>query len=314
MRDLLGRQIDYLRLSVTDLCNLRCTYCMPEAGVHKLAHRDILPLEQIEQIVKAAAQCGVRKVRITGGEPLVRRGIIDLCRRVSDVKGIQEVCMTTNGILLQKYAKELREAGVQRLNISLDTLRPDRYASLTRLGKLEDALAGMETAREAGFGPLKINVVLMGGINDDEIGDLIALTRDREDEVRFIELMPIGECARWDQARFLSCDAVLKAFPQLEAVDTAGVARRYRMPGYRGTVGLIRPMSDHFCPSCNRIRVTADGTLKPCLHSPEEISLSGLGPEALVRTIEAAIRAKPARHHLEAGPSGSLRAMNAIGG
>ena len=314
MKDNYGRQIDYLRLSVTDLCNLRCQYCMPAGGVEKLQHRAILSFEALEAIVRAAVKLGVRKVRITGGEPLVRRDIPELCRRIAAIDGVEELCMTTNGILLTKYAKALRDSGVQRLNISLDTLRPNRYAALTRNGCLDDALAGMEAARAAGFEKLKINAVLIGGVNDDEIADLAALTRDRPDEVRFIELMPMGECAGWDKSRFLSCDAVLEALPELEEIEPAGVARRYRMPGWQGTIGLIRPVSAHFCPACDRIRVTADGRLKPCLHSALEIPLAGLEGEALEEAMARAILSKPHRHHLEQGSSQTPRSMNEIGG
>ena len=314
MKDNYGRQISYLRLSVTDLCNLRCQYCMPAGGVEKRSHRDILSFEALEAIVRAAVKCGVRKVRVTGGEPLVRRNIPELCRRIAAIEGVEELCMTTNGILLPKYAQKLRDSGVQRLNISLDTLRPDRYAALTRTGCLDDALAGMEAARAAGFETLKINAVLIGGVNDDEIADLAALTRDKPDEVRFIELMPMGECARWDKSRFLSCSAVLEALPGLEEIAPSGVARRYRMPGWKGTIGLIRPVSAHFCPACDRIRVTADGRLKPCLHSALEVPLAGLEGKALERAVAGAILAKPHRHHLEQGSSQTPRSMNEIGG
>ena len=313
MKDAFAREITYLRLSVTDLCNLRCQYCMPEQGVHKRSHEEILSNEQLEEIVRTAVACGVRKVRITGGEPLVRRGIIDICRRVAAVDGVEELCLTTNGVLLPQYAQPLRDAGVQRLNISLDTLRPDRYRQMTRIGTLSDALAGIQAAQDAGFPAPKINCVLIGGFNDDEIADFVALTRQREVSVRFIELMPIGPCMAWDKTRFLPAEAVLRAVPELEPVGGDGVARLYRLPDGTGTVGLIRPVSDHFCPACNRIRVTADGKLKPCLHSSQEIDLGGLHGDALEAAIRRGIEAKPQRHHLDTG-SESLRNMHAIGG
>ncbi len=315
MKDLFEREITYLRVSVTDLCNLRCQYCMPEEGVEKLAHGQILSIEEIDDIVRACARCGVKKVRLTGGEPLVRRGIVDICRNAAAAPGVEEVCLTTNGVLLPELAGPLREAGVRRLNISLDTMQPEKYAAITRRGALSDVMAGLAAAREAGFDRTKINCVLMGGVNDDEIADFVELTREHPYGVRFIELMPIGLCASWDRGRFLSADEVLKRVPALEPAGTDGVSELYRVPGYAGTVGLIRPISRHFCPSCNRIRLTADGKLKPCLHSAQEIPLRGLTGEALERTIREAIWSKPQRHHLDGGAvSESLRGMNAIGG
>ncbi len=315
MKDSFERDITYLRVSVTDLCNLRCQYCMPEEGVPKLAHRDILSVEELDRAIRAAARCGIRKVRITGGEPLVRRGILDICRNAAAAPGVEEVCLTTNGVLLPQMAEALREAGVKRLNISLDTMDPEKYARITRCGKLSDVLAGLEAAERAGFTHTKLNCVLMGGINDDEIAEFVGLTRERDYAVRFIELMPIGESAAWDRARFLSGDAVLRAVPALQNAGTDGVAETYRVPGWKGSVGLIKPISRHFCPSCNRIRLTADGKLKPCLHSAQEISLRGLNDREMEQTIRAAILAKPQRHHLDGGTaSESRRGMNAIGG
>lgn len=313
MKDHFNREISYLRISVTDLCNLRCIYCMPSQGVRKLRHEDILSVEEIQEIVRACAACGITKVRVTGGEPLVRRGIVDICRRVAQTPGIEEVVMTTNGVLLKQYANQLKAAGLSRLNISLDTLKPEKYEQISRFGRLEDALEGIAAARAAGFGRMKINCVLMGGINDDEIGDFVGLTREEDFAVRFIELMPIGECADWDKGRFIPGDTVLKAVPELEPCGTEGVARLYRVPGWKGSVGLISPVTAHFCPSCNRIRVTTDGKLKPCLHSDQEISLKGLQGEALEEVIRGAICLKPLRHHLDRGTE-TKRTMNAIGG
>ena len=314
MVDHYGRTINYLRLSVTDLCNLRCRYCMPEAGVCKRTHKEILSVDEMVQMARAAVACGIKKIRLTGGEPLVRRGILEICRRIAALPGVEELCMTTNAVLLRDMAKDLRAAGVSRLNVSLDTLRPERFSYITRLGSLSDVAAGLEAARDAGFSQLKLNTVLIGGFNDDEIVDFVSLTRDHDLQVRFIELMPIGECAQWDAERFLPADAVLKAAPALEPVGTGGVARLYRLPDGKGAVGLIRPISDHFCPACNRIRITADGKLKTCLHSAQEIPLRGLSPEELEQTIAQAICAKPERHHLERAASESLRNMNEIGG
>ena len=314
MKDSYGRTIDYLRLSVTDLCNLRCMYCMPEKGVHKKGHKDILSVEEIEEIVSAAVDLGVTKVRVTGGEPLVRRGIVEICRRIGAIPGVEKLCMTTNGVLLKKYAGELFDAGVTRLNVSLDTLDPEKYTQLTRMGTLEDVLSGIDEAFRVGFDEIKINTVLIGGVNDNEIRDIAALTKDRAIHVRFIELMPIGECADWGPERFISNERVLEVLPGLEEAGVSGVARIYRLPGHRGTVGLISPISSHFCPSCNRIRVTADGRLKPCLHSAEEINLRGLHGEELRDAISRAVYGKPRRHHLDEEKSKSARNMNEIGG
>ena len=315
MEDRYGRDIHYLRLSVTDLCNLRCVYCMPETGVEKRDHSDILSIEEIEEIVRASAACGIRKVRVTGGEPLVRRGIVEICRRIAAVPEIEELCMTTNGTLLSKYAAELMDAGVSRLNISLDTLNEKTYADITRCGRLEDTLGGIRAALDAGFDGIKLNAVLIGGVNEPEIRDLLELTRDQNLNIRFIELMPIGECADWNHERFISNSTVLDAAPELQDAGSSGVAKLYRFPGGKGTVGLISPISSHFCPTCNRIRVTADGKLKPCLHSAEEINLRGLHGGDLIETIRTAVSVKPQRHRLDVEEtSASRRNMNAIGG
>lgn len=314
MTDGCGRTIRYLRLSVTDLCNYRCRYCMPESGVEKRPHRDILSVEECVEIGRAAVNCGVKKIRLTGGEPLVRRGILDICRGLSSLDGLEELCMTTNGSLLPELAAPLKQAGVNRLNVSLDSLRPDRFSLITRRGSLDDALAGLEAAERAGFTHLKCNVVLIGGFNDDEIADFVALTERRPWEIRFIELMPMGECAGWEKSCFLPAEAVLEKVPALEPCEASGTAARYRVPGWAGTVGLIRPMSHRFCGLCDRIRVTADGKLKPCLHSEAELPLRGLhGPE-LEEAIRRGIAQKPERHHLTEGGSDTPRNMNEIGG
>ena len=314
MKDQFGREIDYLRISVTDLCNLRCQYCMPIEGIQKREHREILSIEEIEEIGIAAANCGIKKIRVTGGEPLVRRGIVEICRRLAKISGIRELCLTTNGNLLPKFAKELRDAGVSRLNISLDTLNAERYREITRVGELENVLRGIDAAETAGFSGIKINTVLIGGSNDGEIRDIAALAEKKDRHVRFLELMPIGECASWDRERFVDCSEVLRVLPGLVLEGIDGVEQRYRIPGWRGSIGLIRLVSAHFCPACNRIRVTSMGMLNPCLHSAEEIPLRGLHGKELEQAIREGIKGKPRRHHLEAGKSGSLREMNEIGG
>ena len=315
MLDNQGRNIRYLRLSVTDRCNFRCRYCMPAEGVCKREHREMLSFEELSEIVRTAVSLGVSKVRLTGGEPLVRRGIVDLCRSLRAINGVRELAMTTNGALLPQYAAELKQAGVDRLNISLDTLNKDKFASLTRGGSLADTLAGLDAARHAGFRGTKLNAVLLGGVNEDEIPALAQLAQDREFEVRFIELMPIGECADWPRERFLSADVVLHALPELQRLPNKGVAELYRMPGWKGKIGLIRPMSHRFCADCDRIRVTADGRLKPCLHSAQEIPLRGLHGENLERALREGMFGKPISHHMQSGqPSESRRGMSQIGG
>ena len=314
MLDGCGRTINYLRLSVTDLCNYRCRYCMPPEGVAKRDHGDILSLEELADIARAAVRLGVKKIRLTGGEPLVRQGIVELCRQLRTIPGLQELCLTTNGALLPQLAAPLWEAGLDRLNISLDTLRPDRFAEMTRLGHLSDALAGIEAAEAAGFHTLKLDTVLIGGFNDDEIDDFINLTREHPWEVRFIELMPMGPCAGWDKSCFLSGDTVLQKVPALQQIESCGVARRYRLPGAMGTVGLISPVNHDFCAQCRRIRVTADGKLKGCLHSAEELPLRGLHGKELEDAIRQGILQKPERHHLTERRSDTPRNMNQIGG
>lgn len=314
MQDSVGRTIDYLRLSVTDLCNYRCRYCMPAEGVCKRSHGEILSVEELTEIAKAAVRCGVKKIRLTGGEPLVRHGILDICRQLRAISGLEELCLTTNGSLLPKLAKPLREAGVDRVNISLDTLRPDRFASMTRLGRLSDVLDGIRAAEAAGFRNLKLDTVLIGGFNDDEIGNFLALTQEHPWEVRFIELMPMGPCAAWEGSCFLPVDTVLQSGFALQKIESQGVARRYRLPDAAGTVGLISPISHDFCGQCRRIRITADGKLKGCLHSREELPLRGLHGEALEAAIRQGILHKPQRHHLAERPSDTPRNMNQIGG
>lgn len=315
MNDTLGRKITYLRLSVTDLCDLRCIYCMPEHGVPKRAHSEICSLEELCDMAAAAVSLGVRKVRITGGEPLVRRGVVSLCQMLRALPGLEELCLTTNGVRLPELAAPLREAGVDRLNISLDTLRPERYRSITRIGELSSVLRGLDAAEAAGFSHTKLNCVLMGGVNDDEIEDFVRLTQARPLSVRFIELMPMGACAKWEKARFLPAGAVLDRVPELEPAGTDGVSRLYRIPGAAGTIGLIEPMSHAFCAECSRIRITADGKLKPCLHADTEIALRGLHGEALLDAIRQGIARKPERHALmRDGESHAGRCMSEIGG
>ena len=255
MIDNYGRQISYLRLSVTELCNLRCRYCMPEDGICKKRHNEMLTQEETISAIRAAASLGISKLRITGGEPLVKPNIVDLCAEAAAVDGIREVCMTTNATLLPKLAGPLREAGVSRLNISLDTLDPEKFRYITRIGTLSDAVAGLDAALDCGFERIKVNAVLIGGFNDDEIPVLAELTRRYPLDVRFIELMPMVDSGDFGPEAYLPCTAVTERLPGLEAMDPdGGVARLYRLPGAKGNIGLISPVSAHFCTACNRIR------------------------------------------------------------
>ena len=313
MVDSYARAITYLRISITDRCNYRCRYCMPDAGIEKCAHGDICSLEELRDMAAAAVRCGVRKIRVTGGEPLVRRGAVDFCRMLAEIPGVEELCLTTNGSLLAEQAAALREAGVTHLNISLDTLKEERFRTITRLGTLSDVLRGIEAAERAGFEKIKLNCVLLGGVNGDEIADFAALTLAHDWQVRFIERMPMG-CGR-DFGAYLPAQAVLERCPELEAISHDGVAACYRFPGARGTVGLIAPMSHAFCSECSRVRITADGKLKPCLHSAAELSLRGLSGDELEAAIRRGILMKPERHHMdETGETEAQRGMFAIGG
>ena len=313
MLDSFAREITYLRISITDRCNYRCRYCMPEEGVEKRAHGEICSLEELRDMAAAAVRCGVKKIRITGGEPLVRRGAVDFCRMLAEIPGVEELCLTTNGSLLAEQAAALREAGVTRLNVSLDTLKEERFRAITRTGTLSDVLRGLESAERAGFEKIKLNCVLLGGVNDDEIADFAALTRAHNWQVRFIERMPMG-CGR-DFGAYLPAQTVLERCPELEPVSHDGVAACCRFPGAKGTVGLIAPMSHAFCSECSRIRITADGKLKPCLHSAAELSLRGLSGDELEAAIRRGILMKPERHHMNAtGETETQRGMFEIGG
>lgn len=317
MTDNYGRNIKYLRLSVTERCNLRCRYCMPEDGVCKKCHEDMLSEDEMIMVVKAASRLGINKLRITGGEPLVKKNIISICRRAAAVDEINELCITTNGTLLPEMASELKAAGVSRINISLDTLSPEKYEYITRWGKLSSALKGIEAALEAGFDKVKINTVLIGGFNDDEISDLAQLTVKYPIDLRFIELMPMYDGGDFDEKSYVSGEIVLKTIPALiQQMNIDGVARLYKIPNAKGNIGIISPVSNHFCGTCDRIRITADGKVKPCLHSDVEYSLKGLSMDAMEQVLKTAILSKPLAHNqLSARQrSDSGRNMNEIGG
>ena len=317
MIDRLGRNITYLRISVTELCNLRCRYCMPAEGVCKKSHADMLTEDELILVVEAAASLGITKLRITGGEPLVKRNILSICRRAAAVEGIEELCLTTNGILLPQLAAELRQAGVSRLNLSLDTLDPEKYAYITRIGTLDKFWDGLEAALNAGFEKIKINSVLIGGFNDQDAVAMAQLTKRYPVDVRFIELMPMYDSGDFGAAAYVPYTRVLEQLPEAEPMpDDGGVAKLYRLPGAQGNIGLISPVSAHFCGDCNRLRLTADGKLKPCLHSSDEYAIKGLDYEDIRAQMERAIWNKPAWHgDLDAvHRSQAGRNMNQIGG
>ncbi len=317
MKDLYQRNIDYLRISVTELCNLRCRYCMPEEGVPKKNHEDMLSREELMQAVSCAAGFGVKKIRITGGEPLLKPGIVEICREIKKIPGIEELCITTNGTKLEEHARALKDVGVDRVNISLDTLDSEKFKYMTRRGSLEDTLRGWKAAEKVGLNPIKINVVLIKGFNDDEIGDFVQLTRERAIQVRFIEMMPIGEGIVQGKMGYLPASAVLSRVPELSSKEGyQGVAEVYSLPHAKGTVGLIRPITCEFCKDCNKLRITADGKIKPCLHSEEEINIKGVAPEKMKEVWTRAIEMKPQGHTLLLGAfaSRAKRHMNQIGG
>ena len=317
MIDSYGREITYMRVSVTELCNFRCRYCMPENGVCKKSHEEMLTEDEMIQAIEAAASLGIRKLRITGGEPLIKKNIVSICRRAAAVPGIREVCITTNGTLLPALAGPLREAGVKRLNISLDTLDPEKFRYISRVGDLEQAVSGIRAALDAGFEKVKLNTVLIGGFNDDEIPALAELSRRYPLDVRFIELMPMYDSGDFGPEAFIPYKVVLEKLPELvEEAPDGGVAKLYRLPGAQGSIGLISPISAHFCSECNRIRLTADGKIKPCLHSGDEYSLKGKDFDGMVQELRNAILHKPSWHGaLDASNrSRAGRNMNQIGG
>lgn len=318
MIDSFGRRINYLRISLTDRCNLRCRYCMPEKGIDKFLHEEMLTLEEVYTIAKIFVDLGIDKIRFTGGEPLVRKGIIHLISKISKLDKLRELTMTTNGVLLKKYAKDLREAGLNRVNISLDTLDEEKYRKITRGGNIKDVLDGIEEAKKVGLSPIKINTVLIGGFNEDEIEDLVNLTVEEEIDVRFIELMPIGEAATWAEENFVSNSIVLEKVKGLLPTprdDISSPAVYYKLPNAKGKVGIINPISCKFCKNCNRVRLTSKGQLKLCLHSDREIDLKRALEEGqdLKALILKSIGEKEESHHLE-DKKYIKRNMNQIGG
>jgi len=330
MIDRYDRNIDYLRVSITDRCNLRCTYCMPKEGLSLMGHDDILRYEEILRVIRIAAGQGIRKVRITGGEPLVRRGVTEFIASLGTIPELKDVSLTTNGILLEACAEGLFAAGIRRINISLDSLKADRYAAITRGGDIQAVLKGIRKVRELGFSPIKINIVAIKGVNDDEILDFARLTLDNPFQLRFIELMPLGRAGIESNGRYLSNSVVMERIAKLgpleqidgEANKGAGPARLYRLAGGVGRIGFISPVSRHFCGTCNRLRLTADGHLRACLLSDEETDLKGPlregGSDArIAELIREAIAGKPKQHELSCDENlikKCMKEMPAIGG
>jgi GTP 3',8-cyclase len=322
--DTYGRRINYLRLSITDRCNLRCRYCMPAEGVAKLEHGDLLSYEALYRLALGAAASGIEKIRVTGGEPLVRKGVVRFLERLKTIPGVKELVVTTNGILLEEMAGDLRRAGVARLNVSLDSLEPENFARITRGGELARVLAGIDAAEAAGFPPVKINMVVMRGVNDHEILDFAALSIKKRCTVRFIEYMPTLRDPEWD-AQIMPGAEVLQRIAQhhpllpLVGTETAGPSRNFKIEGAAGAIGIITPISGHFCDSCNRVRVSATGQMRGCLFSDHGIDLKPLlthGDSGLLRhTLHRVVTEKPGRHNLsqEGGLSGTLN-MSRIGG
>jgi cyclic pyranopterin phosphate synthase len=326
LADQFERAITYLRVSLTDRCNLRCVYCMPEAGLPWIPPAEMLSFDEIERIVRAAASIGVRSVRLTGGEPLVRRDVPRLIARLARIPGIDDIALSTNGLLLAPLADELRAAGLRRVNISLDTLRPDRFAEIARRPGLDRVLAGIDAALAAGLGPLKINCVVMRGHNDDELAAFAALTRDRPIFVRFIEVMPVIENVELARASYMTAAEMLTAIGSTAALVPVagpggnGPARYFAFPGAAGAVGVISPLSHDYCQTCNRVRLSADGRLRLCLFGDNDIDLrtpvrAGATRDELVAVFRDAMYVKPERHHLDLGrPASAMRALSEIGG
>jgi cyclic pyranopterin phosphate synthase len=312
MLDHYDRDINYLRVSITDRCNLRCTYCRPKEGISLKGHADILRYEEILRVVSQTVKMGLIKVRLTGGEPLVRRGFVEFAGNLKKIKGLQDISLTTNGILLAQYAEDIFRAGITRINISLDSLDKEKYFQITRGGNLDDVFNGIAAAEKAGFAPIKINTVLMKGFNDNEALDFVRLALSKPFQVRFIEMMPVSEVSAGRSADFLPTRQLLETINRRFRLEplackknkSDGPARLYKMKDGLGEIGFINPVSDHFCSTCNRLRLTADGKLRACLLNDVEIDLREAlsrhcDDDELAGLIREAILLKPQRHDLD---------------
>ena len=326
MIDQFGRSVEYLRVSITDKCNLRCVYCMPLEGLPWLQRDELLSYEEIEQIVRGMAPMGLERLRITGGEPLVRRDVPELVRLLAAVPGIRDLSLSTNAVLLAEQADALKAAGISRLNVSLDSLREDRVDRIARRpGSYPRIMEGLAAAEEVGFSPIKINVVLIKGENDDEIQDFAEITRKHPWHVRFIEMMPTGANLDLSAQQFISCTEVLHRVREIDKLEPVpgpfgnGPAEYYQFPGAPGTIGVITPMSHNYCDRCNRMRLTADGQLRPCLFGDLQTNLRDplRAGEDLALHIRDTLEVKPERHYLIQGSdsgSGGLVALSQTGG
>ncbi|MFZ6008170.1 MAG: GTP 3',8-cyclase MoaA [Nitrospirota bacterium] len=325
IKDKYERIIDYMRISIIDRCNLRCIYCMPSEGIKPIEHKDILGYEEIIRIVRIAAGLGVRKIRLTGGEPLIRKDLPYLVSSINSIEGIEDISLTTNGLLLKKYAQSLASAGLRRVNVSLDSLRPERYREITRGGDINDVLEGIHEAENAGLLPIKINMVPIRGFNDDEIEEFARLTLKTSYNVRFIEFMPIGAKEIWDHEKYISTEEIKERASKIAPlipvkIRRSGPARYFRFEGAPGVVGFISPITHHFCNSCNRLRLTSDGKLRPCLFSETEIDLKsamrcGASDEEIERLLRLSIEIKPEGHSINHEKCFThLKPMSKIGG
>jgi len=326
LTDRYNRHLNYLRISVTDRCNLRCVYCLPRNFVSKLPHQDILTYEEILRIVRVAVPLGISKIRITGGEPLVRKGICDFLYHLSEIKGLSDISITTNGVFLKENIKSIRSAGVKRINISLDTLNRKKFEEITGQDCFDKVWESILLAEEAGFDPVKINVVALRGINDDELADIAALSFSHPFHIRFIEYMPIGKSAYQHSGTGMLAPEIIdrlsrlgKLLPVANGVND-GPAERYRFEGAKGEIGLIRPLSHHFCYKCNRLRLTASGQLRTCLLSDRQEDIKtplrkGCSDSELADIFIKAVHLKPFEHKLTVSHSDEVSAqMSAIGG
>lgn len=323
MQDQFQRQIEYLRISVTDRCNLRCRYCMPAEGVKWIPHESILSLEEILRLIKISTRFGFHRFRITGGEPLVRKGIIDFLRQTAQIPGVDDLMLTTNGILLPETAFDLKAAGVQRVNISLDTLDPERFREITRGGEVNKVLQGVFRSLEAGLDPVKLNVVVVRDFNTEELPKFMELARQYPLHVRFIELMPIG-ISSGHREEFVPIHEMkeilgLKEVNAAKDIRGGGPAEYFRPEGFQGSVGFISALSRHFCHTCNRVRLTADGKLRPCLHSKYEVDLrealrNGCSDSEVADIFAAAVWHKPSEHNMNEESWQDKRIMSQIGG
>ncbi|WP_039237368.1 GTP 3',8-cyclase MoaA [Clostridium sp. K25] len=320
MLDSYGRRVEYLRISLTEKCNLKCIYCMPKESYLEERHcTKKISNEEIIKFLKASVNLGIKKVRYTGGEPLIVKDIDKLIYDTGKIPEINDISITTNGILLYDMAEELKNSGLKRVNISLDTLKEDRFKKITRNGDINKVFQGIDKCLSLGMTPLKINVVLLKGINDDEIGDFINLTKKLPIDVRFIELMPIGEGIKFYKNSLMTSEEVLQRFPMLVKIKNKGIstAELYKLRNAKGRVGFISPLSCKFCKECNKIRLTSEGIIKPCLHSQEELSIKEYidNEVLLISKIKEAILSKPEEHNMELRKrSETERMMFQIGG